>query len=375
MGILKSEDQTKTELEEFRRMLVASAGIHFRKDQRDLNRTQFPATKAVAVDDLDFERLVCVTSGLSFLGIAIVNKLLASGYSVRIIVDNPEDTEKMREMGSSYRNISVVTAKLTDLQSLSQAFQGCRGVFHTSAFIDPAGLSGYTRNMVELEARASECVMEACSRTPSVKKCVFTSSLLACVRPDTTDHHHHQNPPLINHDCWSDEALCKDEKLWLALGKLRAEKAAWRVAEESGLKMATICPALITGPDFCSRNSTATIAYLKGAQEMYECGVLATVDVNRLAEAHVCVFEELNKTASGRYICFDRIIDSVEEAEELARQTNICKTRICGNGATSTSSSRNVRPRFQLSNRKLSNLMSTTTPRRCYNESLERYDY
>lgn len=53
-------------------------------------------------------------------------------------------------------------------------------------------------------------------------------------------------------------------QLWYALGKLRAEKAAWRIANERGLKLTTICPALITGPEFCRRNPTATIAYLKG---------------------------------------------------------------------------------------------------------------
>lgn len=55
-----------------------------------------------------------------------------------------------------------------------------------------------------------------------------------------------------------------DSQLWYALGKLKAEKAAWRIADSKGLKLATICPALITGPDFFHRNSTSTLAYLKG---------------------------------------------------------------------------------------------------------------
>lgn len=42
------------------------------------------------------------------------------------------------------RNLEVVMAKLTDIDSLEKAFEGCGGVFHTSAFTDPAGLSGYT---------------------------------------------------------------------------------------------------------------------------------------------------------------------------------------------------------------------------------------
>jgi len=50
---------------------------------------------------------------------------------------------------------------------------------------------------------------------------------------------------------------------------MRSEKVAWRIANERGLKLTTICPALITGPQFCHRNPTATIAYLKGATLLY----------------------------------------------------------------------------------------------------------
>jgi nucleoside-diphosphate-sugar epimerase len=60
-------------------------------------------------------------------------------------------------------------------------------------------------------------------------------------------------------------------QLWYAVGKLRAEKAAWKRAEERGLKLATICPGLITGPEYFGRNPTATIAYLKGKLQRYIC--------------------------------------------------------------------------------------------------------
>jgi hypothetical protein len=47
-------------------------------------------------------------------------------------------------MRTSKNGIDAVMAKLTEVESLVEAFQGCHGVFHTSAFTDPAGLSGYT---------------------------------------------------------------------------------------------------------------------------------------------------------------------------------------------------------------------------------------
>ncbi|KAI4348167.1 hypothetical protein L6164_008922 [Bauhinia variegata] len=360
MGFVQTEERRTAEVDEFRRELAAHAGIHRRKDDdKDLGEKE----KCIDIgDDEDETTLVCVTSGLSYLGIALVNHLLLRGYSVRITVDNPEEMREMEttgEMSPKNQNLEVVMAKLTDMDSLVQAFEGCRGVFHTSAFVDPAGHSGYTKSMAGIEVKVTEIVMEACARTSSVQRCVFTSSLAACVWQDLDNAQPHLSL-VINDRSWNSESLCTDKKLWYALGKMRAEKTAWRVANKRGLKLTTICPALITGREFCRRNPTATIAYLKGAQEMYSHGVLATVDVVKLAEAHECVFKAMNRNACGRYICFDKVIECQGEAEKLAKEINMPKDKIC------VDASNNSLHRFQLSSEKLRRLMSR--PVRCHNQ-------
>ncbi|KAL8097769.1 hypothetical protein AgCh_030768 [Apium graveolens] len=353
MGIVRTDEHRQSEIESFRRLLVSCAGACKSKEEQDTGKNHVMNVD----DDVVQDKVVCVTSGVSYLGIAIVNQLLIRGYNVRIIVDNQDDVENLREMETSgemrgtNNRIGIVMAKLYEAESLSDVFSGCCGVFHTSAFIDPAGLSGYSKFMADLEVKAAQNVIEACAATPSIRHCVLTSSLLACT---WKDYSLDNVSPVINHNCWSDESLCIERKLWYALGKLRAEKAAWRVAEERGLKLATICPGLIKGSEFFNRNTTSTIAYLKGAQEMYERGLLATVDVNRLAEAHVCVFEELNRTASGRYICFDQVIKNEEEAETLAQETGIHINVI----SETENTSGNAPTQLELSNLKLSRLMS-----------------
>lgn len=89
---------------------------------------------------------------------------------------------------------------------------------------------------------------------------------------------------------------------------------------------------------------------------MYGDGLLATVDVDRLAEAHVCAFEAMNKTASGRYICFDQVIQREEELLKLAGETGMQTDVLSGGNASSDSFSF----RFKLSNTKLCRLMSRT---------------
>lgn len=124
--------------------------------------------------------------------------------------------------------------------------------------------------------------------------------------------------------------------------------------------MTAICPGLITGSDFYRRNPTSTIAYLKGVEEMYVYGLLATVSIETLAKAHVRVFEEMKKTAPGRFICFDKVVEREDEVERLAAETGIAAASVLG-GASSSS-----RPQFELSNAKLRQLM--LRQRRCENE-------
>lgn len=65
--------------------------------------------------------------------------------------------------------------------------------------------------MAELEAKVSENVTEACTRTGSVRKCVFTSSLLACALQE--NFYNDLDHSVINEESWSDEQLCVHNKV------------------------------------------------------------------------------------------------------------------------------------------------------------------
>ncbi|XP_076907964.1 cinnamoyl-CoA reductase-like SNL6 [Bidens hawaiensis] len=356
MGVVRTDESRRAEIEEFRRMLLFCSGVlvKVRTEQESSHPQVIIAGNAneYAVD----QKLVCVTSGVSFLGIAIVKQLLIRGYAVRIIVDNEEDIDRLGEIqvsdetegSSSITNnnrIGVVVANFSKRESLMKAFDGCCAVMHTAAFIDPSGLSGYSKSMAEIEAKAAENVVEACAATSSVRNYVLTSSLLTCIWRDTNNS---SLSSIVDHSSWSDESFCTSKKLWYALGKLKAERASWRVAKEKGLKLTTICSGLITGPRYFCANPTSTIAYLKGGQDMYEHGLLATVDVKKLAEAHVKVYEEMNKTGGGRYVCFDKVVRSADEVQRLEQDTGVQINTNSHDGVF----------RFELSNRKLDRLMS-----------------
>uniref|UniRef100_A0A453A025 3-beta hydroxysteroid dehydrogenase/isomerase domain-containing protein n=3 Tax=Aegilops tauschii subsp. strangulata TaxID=200361 RepID=A0A453A025_AEGTS len=361
MGVLRSTHSMAAEVEEMRAALLVGAGGPAWSWRR---RGAAAAAKrgAGAEEGAAEARAVCVTGGISFLGLAVVDRLLRHGYAVRLALETQEDLDKLREMdlfGENGRDgVWTIMANVMDPESLHRAFDGCVGVFHTSSLVDPGGISGYTKHMATLEAKAAEQVVEACVRTESVRKCVFTSSLLACVWRQSYPHRH-RFPATVDESCWSDEAFCREKKLWFALGKTMAEKAAWRAARGRDLKLVTVCPALVTGPGFRRRNSTPSIAYLKGAHTMLAEGLLATADVERVAEAHVRVYEAMGGTAGGRYICYDHVVRRAEEFAELERQLGL-RPRAPPPPAAAP-------PSFELCNRKLARLVSSR--RRCTHDA------
>jgi hypothetical protein len=82
-------------------------------------------------------------------------------------------------------------------------------------------------------------------------------------------------------------------------------------------------------------------------------GVLATANVETVAEAHLRAYEAMgNNTAGGRYICYDRVIRRAEEFAELERQLGMPSRT-----APAVQSVDDRPARFELCKRKLGRLM------------------
>lgn len=53
---------------------------------------------------------------------------------------------------------------------------------------------------------------------------------------------------------------------------------------------------------------------------MLRRGMLATGDVNKVAEAHVRVYEAMDDGAFGRYLCFDKVVERLDEGIQLENE-------------------------------------------------------
>ncbi|CAI9095331.1 OLC1v1031260C1 [Oldenlandia corymbosa var. corymbosa] len=211
--------------------------------------------------------------------------------------------------GEQSKNLKIFQADPFDYHSILDALKGCSGLFYS--FEPPRDYSAYDENMVEIEVRAAHNVVEACAQTETIEKVVFTSSAAAIIWRD--DQLSSNSCTELDERHWSDINLCRKFKLWYALSKTLAEKTALALAMDRGLNMVCINGGLLMCPDQLS----ITNPYLKGAPEMYANGVLATVDLRFMVDAHICVYEGI--TTYGRYLCFNHVITSPEDAVNLAK--------------------------------------------------------
>lgn len=86
MGVLRSTQSLQAEVEEMREMLRGSAvGSNSRKGLKMQPASVKRLTGGEAPEG--DERIVCVTGGISFVGFAVVNRLLEVGYTVRLALE------------------------------------------------------------------------------------------------------------------------------------------------------------------------------------------------------------------------------------------------------------------------------------------------
>ncbi|KAL9369915.1 hypothetical protein Peur_041114 [Populus x canadensis] len=254
---------------------------------------------------------VCVTGAGGFIASWIVKLLLEKGYSVKGTVRNPADPKNshLRELEGAQERLTLCKADILDYESLKEAIQGCDGVFHTACpvtddpdkVMEPA-VNG-TKNVIMAAAEAK------------VRRVVFTSSI------GTVYMDPNRSPDVVvDESCWSDLEYCKNTKNWYCYGKTVAEQDAWDVARKKGVDLVVVNPVVVLGPllqPTVNASILHILKYLTGSAKTYANAVQAYVHVRDVAVAHILVFE--TPSASGRYICFEKMLHRGEVVEILAK--------------------------------------------------------
>nr|KYP38724.1 hypothetical protein KK1_040025 [Cajanus cajan] len=238
------------------------------------------------------------------LGTSLVHRLLQRGYIVHASV---QSHAQFNGISADPNRLKIFRSDPFDYHSIIDALRGCSGLFYV--FEPPQDQPNYDEYIADVEVRAAHNVVEACAQTESIDKVVFTSSATAVVwREDRKSMEYD-----LDEKHWSDVNFCRKFKLWHGMSKTMAERTAWALAMDRGVNMVSINAGLLMDGDLCIKNP-----YLRGAAEMYEDGVLVTVDLPILVDTHICVYEHVS--SYGRYLCFNHVINTHNDAVQLAHK-------------------------------------------------------
>ncbi|KAJ4915020.1 NAD(P)-binding Rossmann-fold superfamily protein [Raphanus sativus] len=245
-------------------------------------------------------KVVCVTGASGYIASWIVKLLLLRGYTVRATVRNPTDTAKTEHLlaleGAKER-LELFKADLLEECSFEQAIEGCDAVFHTAAPVKYIVTDPQTE-LIDPIVKGTINVLNACKKTPSVKRVIVTSSTAAVLV---------RQPPLepndvVDESFFSDPSVCTEFKLWYPLSKTLAENAAWQFTKDHGMDMVVIIPGFVIGPLLqpTLNFSAGFIVDMINGKNPFNFINYRFVDVRDVALAHVKALE--TPSANGRYL-------------------------------------------------------------------------
>ncbi|CAK9213099.1 unnamed protein product [Sphagnum troendelagicum] len=246
---------------------------------------------------------VCVTGGTGFIASHLIRALLHKGYNVRTTVRNPEDVSKtgfLWKMPNAKEQLRIVQADLMEEGSFDAAVSGVSCVFHTASPVAINPDMNPEVTFVRTHVQGNINVLTACTKSPSIKRIILTSSCSAI----RYDYNHTIEDPPLDESIWSNIEYCKEYKMWYAMAKTLGEKEAHAFAKERGLDLVVINPSFVLGP-MLTPTPTSTISLVlqfitTGAGE-YPNMRIGWVHIDDVVTAHLLAFEV--PSANGRYIC------------------------------------------------------------------------
>jgi len=253
---------------------------------------------------IDPAKPVLVTGASGYVASWIIRYLLEDGYTVRGTVRNPDKPnglEHLHRLQEAHPGrLTLHKADLLDEGSYAEAMAGCELVIHTASPFLLGRVRDPEAQLVRPALDGTRNVLNSVNATPSVKRVVLTSSVVAI---------HGDNIDMKGRDAFTEEdwnTTSSVDHQPYPYSKTVAEKAAWEIADaQDRWDMVTIHPGLVLGPALTTASKSGSMTTMKsfidyslttGAPDV----ALGTVDVRDVARAHIAA--GFTPDAHGRYI-------------------------------------------------------------------------
>jgi nucleoside-diphosphate-sugar epimerase len=163
--------------------------------------------------------------------------------------------------------LQIVEADLLKEGSFDACVEGATYVFHTASPFIASGVTDPYKQLIDPAVKGTENVFRSIIKAGTVKRVVVTSSVAAVKGPGSSPVN--SNLGCYDEDDWNLTAKPNVDNTMESyqVSKTEAERAAWRLANEAGLEMATVNPSFIIGPPRTSRTDSESLKYMKAILE------------------------------------------------------------------------------------------------------------
>ncbi len=267
---------------------------------------------------------VAVTGGSGYIASWVVKKLLDHGHVVHATVRSTKDEDKISHLlkqGEIHPGrLHLFEADLLE-GGFEEAFQGCDAVLHMASPFTIDKVKNPKTAFVDPAVEGTRRVMEAIEKTPTVKKVILTSSMVA-VYNDAKEAQSLPNK-MLTPDQWNTSATIDYQPY--NYSKTEAEKLARKMCEgQDRWQLSTIHPAFVMGPSLSTRDDSASIGFIRDLlQGEMRLGAIdlsvGLVDVRDVAEAHIHALER--EHAGGRYLCVNEVKNWLEICQLIQQVT------------------------------------------------------
>ncbi|WP_370290011.1 NAD-dependent epimerase/dehydratase family protein [Nocardioides sp.] len=262
---------------------------------------------------------VLVTGGSGYLASWIVRQLLEDGRTVRATVRDshkPKGLEHLHALAEAHPGrLTLHRADLLDDGSFTEPMAGCELVVHTASPFIIGKVKDPEAQLVRPALEGTRTVLASVEATPSVKRVVLTSSVVA-IYGDNVDLAGRER---FTEDDWNTTSSVDHQPY--PYSKTVAERLAWEMAgAQNRWDLVTINPGLILGPSLTTASASGSMTTMAhfvdlsmaaGAPQLTN----SVVDVRDVARLHITAGD--TPAAHGRYIAVAECVSMLEMGRML----------------------------------------------------------
>jgi nucleoside-diphosphate-sugar epimerase len=263
--------------------------------------------------------MILVTGGTGLLGSHLLYYLLLQGHQVKVLVRPTANKQNILSTFGFYTNspehlynkLEWVEGDVTDIYSLSEAFDQVEYVYHTAACVsfNPAD----KKKIYETNVHGTANVVNLCLEK-SVRKLCFVSSIASLGITE-------DGSPVHENVLWKPTKHASD----YSVSKFKSEMEVWRGIAE-GLDAVIVNPSIILGPGNWDSGSSSFFSIINQGFKYYTNGTNGYVDVRDVAKSMITLME--SDISGERFLVTAENLSYKELFTKIAEALHVAPPRI-----------------------------------------------